>query len=110
VPGGSEIERDDLVAALEQGLRRPRPDRAEGAGDEITERRFHCRRRYPVAACPQRRSADAPMSRRRGRAIVSRMNADSFIFLALEAVGVLALVLPLGIVLLLGSHGPEMDA
>jgi hypothetical protein len=38
------------------------------------------------------------------------MNADSFIFLALEAVGVLALVLPLGIVLLLGSHGPEMDA
>lgn len=50
------------------------------------------------------------MSRPRGRAIVSRMSADSFIFLALEAVGVLALVLPLGIVLLLGSHGPEMDA
>ena len=44
------------------------------------------------------------------RAIVGRMSADSFIFLALEAVGVLALVVVLATILVLGSHGPEMDA
>jgi hypothetical protein len=43
-------------------------------------------------------------------ATLSRMNADSFIVLALEAAGVLALAVLVLLVLVLGSHGPELDA
>jgi hypothetical protein len=42
-------------------------------------------------------------------AILSRMDADSFMFFALEAAALLGMALFIVTVFLLGSRGPEMD-
>src|SRR5439155_20143842 len=60
---GEAVERDDIVAALEQRLREVRADEARGAGDDVS----HSRAGYPAQAA--RRSAAAfragPPGRRR---------------------------------------------
>jgi hypothetical protein len=58
---------------------------------------------------PQPRSEAAPMFGLPRPATLRPMHADNFMFLALEGVAVIAMVLLFLIVVVLGSHGPEMD-